>query len=291
MVNDVLSFSKVIGNGIIRKTVFKTKDVKEFLLRDPLELYKNEKDLLNKEFFFKGHNNQAILLIHGWSTVPYEMKRLGEFLNAHGYTVYIPMLSGHGTVPQDMENVTAKEWIKDVVIAYKYLYKKYGKVYVGGTSMGATLALNLATQEKKIAGLILMAAPYKLKMENLVEKSVRILSKFKKYHRKFYPPTFGKATSVTRLISYQTYSLKSVIELGRLVQDTRLKIEQVKQPCLLLQSKHDHIIQKRSMNIIYNKLGSKIKRKRYIDKAYHTFISDTRKEYIFEDILDFIKSV
>ncbi len=275
---------------IFRRTIYRTKDFKNFLLEDPLKLYRKEKKLLDKEFFFEGDNNQAILLIHGWSTVPYEMKRLGEFLNAHGYTVYIPMLTGHGTIPQEMEGVTAKDWIKDTKKAYAFLKKRYSKVYVGGTSMGAILALNLALLKKDIAGLILLATPYKLKMEKVVELFLKIVLHFKKYHKKFYPPTFGKATRITRLISYQTYSIKSVLELGFLVQETRKKLNKIYQPCLLMQSKHDHIIQKRSMEIIYNKINSQKKYKKYIEKAYHTFISDIKKEYVFEYILDFIKN-
>jgi esterase/lipase len=39
---------------------------------------------------------------------------------------------------------------------------------------------------------------------------------------------------------------------------------------------------------IYSSIGSKVKKKEYISKAYHTFISDIKNEYIFEDILNFL---
>ena len=36
---------------------------------------------------------------------------------------------------------------------------------------------------------------------------------FKKYKKKVYPPTFGSRKTITRIISYQTYPIKNVMEL------------------------------------------------------------------------------
>jgi esterase/lipase len=55
-----------------------------------------------------------------------------------------------------------------------------------------------------------------------------------------------------------------------------------------MQSSIDHIVAKGSLEKIYNKISSVVKKKKYIEKAYHTFISDTRNENVFEDILHFL---
>ena len=65
-------------------------------------------------------------------------------------------------------------------------------------------------------------------------------------------------------------------------------MEKIIQPCLIMQSTHDHLVEKNSLENIYNQIGSKIKEKRYISKAYHTFISDIKNEHVFEDILNFL---
>ena len=69
----------------------------------------------------------------------------------------------------------------------------------------------------------------------------------------------------------------------------REKISEINQPCFLIQSRHDHVVSHGSLDKIYEKLGSKIKRKRYIDKVYHTFISDIKNENVFKDIMNFLK--
>lgn len=262
---------------------------KSVLFADPELLYKEERHLVNKSFFFEGTNGKGVLLVHGWTSTPYELRRLGIYLHENGYTVYGLMLRGHGTVPRDLENIGCEEWIADVREGYGKLKQTCEKVYMGGTSLGANLALILAKKEKTLAGIILMATPYRMRLEPIALFAAKLLVRLKKrYRKKFYPPTFGLSTTITRLISYQTYPVKSVLEAFKLVKQARQNLELVTQPCLLMQSTSDHIVAKNSLENIYQKIGSKIKHKKYIQKAYHTFISDIRNEHVFEDILSFL---
>ncbi len=167
--------------------------------------------------------------------------------------------------------------------------QNHEKVYVGGTSIGANLAILLAVEKPEIAGLILMATPYKLRMERVSLFFARLLRKLRRYNKKFYPPTFGVSTTLTRIISYQTYPVDSALETFNLVKASREKVPLIAQPCLLLQSSSDYIASKDSMKCIFEKIRSKVKEKKYIERAYHTFISDIRNEHVFEDILDFLE--
>lgn len=264
--------------------------VKSILFADPKLLYKEERHLLNQPFYFPGTNGQGILLIHGWTSTPYEVRRLGTYLNEAGYTVYAPQLKGHGTVPKDLENVNWEEWLEDARRGYKKLKENCSEIYVGGTSIGANLVAILASEEKEIAGLILMAMPYRVKFEKLMVFLASFLKIFKSYSKKFYPPTFGVSTTITRLIAYRTYPLSSVIETSALLEQARQILPKITQPCFLLQSTHDHVVEKGSLENIYQKISSEIKQKKYIERAYHTFISDIKNESVFEDILAFIKS-
>jgi len=263
--------------------------VKNILFADPELLYKEEKHLLNKPFNFSGTNGKAVLLIHGWSSTPYEIRRLGTYLNANGYSVSAPMLKGHGTVPKDLENVKWQDWLNDVEAEYKKLKLQYGKVYVGGTSIGSSLAVLLAAKNPDIAGLILMATPYKIKLEKLMVIFGNSVKFFRPYNKKFYPPTFGLSTSITRLISYQTYPVKSALETFDLIKNSRAELGNVHQPCFIIQSASDHIVSRNSLEKIYKYINSPIKEKKYIKRAYHTFISDIKNSHVFEDIFNFLE--
>ncbi len=272
---------------LAEKAMGKEKGV---LSADPRTMYKKERQLISQSFFWQGNNGKGVLLVHGWSSTAYEVRRLGKYLHENGYTVYGLMLSGHGTVPKDLENVKAENWIADVEKGYAKLKTTCDKVYVAGTSIGASIALILAEQEKEMAGLVLMATPHKLRFEKIGVALVKLVLLFnsKQYRTKFYPPTFGASDSITRMISYQSYPVASVLEVFELVRRARKNLGSISQPCLLMQSTHDHMVAKDSMEKIYAKINSKQKKKIYIHKAYHTFIPDIKNEHAFRDILEFL---
>lgn len=263
--------------------------LKSVLFADPKLLYKEERALINKPFYFSGANGKAVLLIHGWTATPYEVRRLGTYLNEKGYTVFGPRLKGHGTVPGDLENVRWEDWIHDIAKIYEELKKTHHKVYVGGTSIGANLSVILAKNKPDISGLILMAMPYKVRLERTMVFFAKFLKLFGRYSKKFYPPTFGAATTITRLTSYQTYPIDSALEALELIRVSRSELRKVKQPSISMQSTSDHIVIRKNLEKIHGKIGSRIKKKKYIKRAYHTFISDIKNEDVFQDILQFIE--
>jgi carboxylesterase len=254
------------------------------------DLSREERDILDKPFCFSGTNSEAVLLIHGWTSVPYELRRLGTHLNKSGYTVQAPLLSGHGTVPKNLENIRWTDWLKDVSLAYAELEKNHKKVYVIGTSIGANLSVMLAKNNPQIAGLVLLAMPYKIRLERWGVLFAKFLRLFKKYNRKRYLPGFGSTANVTRSISYQVFPIESALEVPKLTKICRKILKEVRQPCYIMQSTGDYIVSWRSLDQIYAKIGSEIKKKKYIKRAYHTFITDIRNEDVFEEILNFINS-
>jgi len=262
---------------------------KSILFADPEELYKRDHAVLGQPFKFPGTNGKAVLLIHGWTSVPYEVRRLGAFLNEKGYAVSGPVLTGHGSHPKNLKDVKWEKWLEDVERAFGELKKEHQKVYIAGTSMGANLAAMLAARHPEIAGLVLMAMPHTLRKEKAATWLAKFLSLFKTYQKKYYPPSFGNKAFITRRVSYQIYPLKSVLEVFRLAKIVRRELSRVTQPCLIMQSTSDHIVTRDSLEKIFSGVSSKIRRKKYIQKAYHTFISDIENEHVFQDILNFLE--
>lgn len=271
---------------MIRRIYDKARSV---ISADSEVLYEKDRAFLSQPFYFPGTNGKAVLLIHGWTDVPYEVRRLGLYLNEKGYAVSGPILRGHGTAPEDLKEVKWEDWLGDVKRAYQELRENHQQVYIVGTSIGSNLAVMLAAHESEISGLVLMAMPYAIRQERLVLLLVRIANLFISYARKYYPATFGKGESITRRISYQTYPLKSVLEVFELVKRARQELGKIVQPCLIMQSTSDHIVAKNSLEKIFSSVSSKVKRQKYIHGAYHTFISDIENEHVFEDILNFLE--
>lgn len=259
--------------------------------RAQMEKYKSDIHIVNKPFYLEGTNGRGILLLHGWSSTPYEMRALGERLHDEGYSVFAPLMTGHGTQAQDLEGVVWQDWRADATHAYEELRKKCDEVFVGGISLGGSLALHLAQKNPDVAGVILMSTPYKLRYEKLGYFATRCVMPFRSYKKKYYPKVLGSGICMTQLISYQRYPIASAYEAFFAIKTILHHLTSVTQPAMIIQSQSDHLVARSSMTALAQALGSATIETRLVKGAYHNFIGDTQHHYIFDDIVAFLKKV
>ena len=141
-----------------------------------------EKKLMpgSEPVFIEG-NKTGLLLIHGFTGTPYEMKPLSKYLAAEGYTISVPLLKGHGTKPQDLLSCSWYDWFSDVKENLFLLRKTCKKIIVIGLSTGGTLALHLAAHYQ-VEGVVALAPALILKEKKL--KLLPFALHFKKYQSK-----------------------------------------------------------------------------------------------------------
>ncbi len=105
----------------------------------------------------------AVLLLHGFTGSPWELRLLGEALAARGVHVRCPRLPGHGTTPEAMLWAGYGDWLRAAEEALASL-RGARRVIVAGLSMGGLLAMVLASRHRGlISGLVLMAPVVKLR--------------------------------------------------------------------------------------------------------------------------------
>ncbi len=102
-------------------------------------------------FFLEGGytgegDRTGVLLIHGYTGSPTEMRWIGDYLHARGLTVSGPLLPGHGTTPEAMNRCRWTDWTGHVEAALADLRARCTRVFVGGLSMGSLLTLHLAAR-------------------------------------------------------------------------------------------------------------------------------------------------
>ena len=99
----------------------------------------------------------GILLLHSFSSTPKEFENLIIYLNDQGFYTSAPLLPGHGTIPKDLDGINYKEWVFAAENAFKDLNSYCQGVYVVGQIFDAVLALNLASYQPGILGLITLS--------------------------------------------------------------------------------------------------------------------------------------
>ena len=86
----------------------------------------------------------GVLLIHGLTGTPNEMRWVGQGLNRAGFTVYGMQLAGHCGTEDDLLNTHWRDWYQSVCAAADQMRDRVDHLFVAGLSMGAILALKLA---------------------------------------------------------------------------------------------------------------------------------------------------
>jgi len=238
----------------------------------------------------KSKNNKkvGVLLFHGWTSSPYELRKLGNFLEDKGFAVYAPLLSGHGTKWQDLYNVGWKDWEKGAERAYQEISKEYENIFVGGVSMGGNLAIHLAAKHSEIKGLIMLGTPIRLK-KFFLRKFLPVLKIVHPITNKSYS-NYARREILDNKRHYWTFPTKSVSDAIDGMYDSKRKLKKVKCHTLVMQSTKDQLLTPINARIIFNLLGTDKDKKElvWIKDSDHTFIVDIYKDQIFEKVYEFI---
>lgn len=243
----------------------------------------SEKSYKGGPFFIKGNNEIGILLLHGWTSPPDELLPLANYLNSFGYTVSAPLLTGHGTKPEDLKGVTWHDWLHDSRKALEELKKYADKIFVGGISMGGNLAMFLS-EDKNVSGIIAMGPSVKYKLHNLAKLSIFFMGLTKTYRKKYYPPWTRKKMGKRKVYPY--YPIESAKTVVELAEETRRFLPRIEKPIFIMQSTADHMVSKKSPKIIFDGVKSKMKEIYWVEGVYHVFVQERK---VWERIGEFIE--
>ena len=101
----------------------------------------------------------GVLLLHGFGDTPQTLALLARRLHKSGYSLYAPLLPGHGRNIDAFGRSRATDWIAAARSALAQMRGRHDSVSVVGLSMGGALAVLLAAELDDIPALVLIA-PY-----------------------------------------------------------------------------------------------------------------------------------
>jgi carboxylesterase len=243
--------------------------------------------------FIDKNSKIGILMLHGFTSTPYQFKDLSQYLAQKGFTVYAPLIAGHGTDPEDLIKTSPKEWCQSVKDAFLKLKEKSEKVFILGNSFGGNLAFWLAKEMNgSIAGIISLGAPVKLRYHWFLVLRYRLYGRFRKYYHK--PPRVYK-TDYTDMVDEVTYPVIPIKSLGEffdfLANETIPNLEKVKAPVLVAHANVDPVSHPKSATYIYEHLGSNFKKIYWFESRKHILTSGDCCYDLFEKIYKFIQEV
>jgi carboxylesterase len=237
------------------------------------------------EPLFKKNGTKGCLLLHGFTSCPFELRLLGDHLLDEGYTVSLPLLPGHGTSPNDLRKCSWMDWYESAKEALFELRKNCQTVYVIGLSMGGSLALHLSAHYE-VDGIVALAPGLILK--NKLSFLSHILHPFYRYSKKWFGPDIRADVET---ITYDKIPVKSLSELLKLFKHLRDDLRDVNAPVLIIYAKQDHVINGKSAQEIYKQVSSKNKRILSLKESYHIISLDIEKEQVFRETINFLNAL
>ncbi len=265
-----------------------------------LTLYRNirksEKKIPQKimkggEPFFYKRGKTGMLLIHGFTSTPQELRYLAKYLADKNISVMAPLMKGHGRSPEAMLETNSKDWIDSAEKAYLELKKHCNTIFIGGSSLGGNIAALLA-EKYKPKGLILLAMPAYFSRElkiRLFMPSIPVIKRIKQFtkkrHLKYHQHVIRKK------VHYKVLPVGNLKDAYELTKKTRDILPDIKTPTIVIQSDNDWQFGRSNSEYIYENLGSKFKKLYFIKDSYHVFILDKKREIAFKYIYKFIQDI
>ncbi len=234
--------------------------------------------------FLKG-NKTGILLLHGFTGSPWEMRETAQRLYEKEYTVSVPLLCGHGTRVQDLQKCEWKDWFEDAKNSLFELRKTCKKVFVIGLSTGASLALHLAAHYQ-LEGVVALSPALFLK-----EKITRLLPYVPpiiRYRKKRNGPDISDLKARQEAVAYDKTPIKAAKEILKFYKHLKMDLPEIYAPVLIVQSVQDHVVDYKGARWIYEHISSKEKKFLKLEKSFHVVTLDIEKNIVNREIEAFI---
>jgi carboxylesterase len=240
-------------------------------------------------FEFPGSRNVGVLMVHGYTGSPAEMRPLAEKLARREIGSIGVRLRGHGTHPNDMLRYRHTDWIDDAEAGLDQLLARYERVFIAGLSMGGTIALNLAARrasDPRTVGVIPMCAVLRLVDWRL--GLAPILSRLIRW-QSWGHPDIKDVSMWDRHVAYRRFRTRTILQLLALMRETRGLLPQVRQPLLIVQASEDRVVPPWNAKLVYEGTASQDKRLLWLDNCYHVVTVDFDADRLFTEVVRFVE--
>lgn len=263
-------------------------------------------------YFLPGNKN-GVLLIHGLTGTPNEMRILANGLHKAGFTVYAIQLAGHCGTEEDLCKTTWQDWYQSVKDGADFLAKHVDNVFVAGLSMGALLALKLASDRPgQIKGVGVLAPtfyydgwsmPFWAKKFFFLLVYLKKLGLFQKVSFIEKPPYGLKDERIRAVVSESMLSgdaasaglagnpFPALAEMQLLAKNVRQTLPKVTSPCLIMHSGHDDIADIETNAKLVEKHVSGSKKLVVLNDSYHLITIDSQRREVIKECASFFNEI
>lgn len=235
----------------------------------------------------------GVLLLHGLSGSPFEVRTLAEQLHHRSMRCLGPILAGHGGDPRALEAVRWQDWVDGAAAGLAQL-RGCRRTFVVGCSMGALVALALASRHPdRVDALVLLAPALRL-------AAGPALAGWLARHTplgKLLPPV-PKGTSDVRDREMRALNpalravpISAVGELQALAADVDRLLPGVAAPALVIAGARDHTVRLSGARRIASRIGSAPARLLLLPDSFHLVGIDVERDLVADEVVAFLEGI
>lgn len=240
----------------------------------------------NRSPFSHRSGETGVLLIHGFTGSPGELRPLAQAFATAGFAVEVPVLAGHCRTIEEMNRTRYRDWMASGLDAYRDLRARNRRVAVYGHSMGALIALQLAAKQD-VAAIISAGAP--IYLQNRRARFAGLAGVFRPFMPEIVPPN---PLIDPYLGGYRgMIPVRAVGSLVRFIQATRRLLPRITAPVLVQQGRLDLTVRPESAHYIYNRIASRQKLLQWYERSGHMLPVDAERERVWRDAITFVQNL
>lgn len=266
--------------------------------------------LLGPAGYYSRRGEDAVLLIHGLTGTPAEMRSLAKKLLHQGFSVMCPRLAGHCGSIAELKKSRWQDWYNTVEQSFEALKSEHRQVYVAGLSMGALLALRLAAHKgDRVGGLGLLSSTFFYDGWNMPKYKRRLLlplviySPLKRFISWTETSPYGikcertrakvqavlenrDANAAEQFGIFRTPAV-TIHESMRLIREAQRALPSVHTPTLIVHAIEDDMASLKNAHYVAEHIGAPDIETFFVDDTYHVLTLDRRKHQVAERLCNF----
>ncbi|MFI5355819.1 MAG: alpha/beta hydrolase [Opitutales bacterium] len=260
----------------------------------------------------RGDSKRTLLLVHGLTGTPNEMRHLAFYFHKRGYNVHCPVLANHGLPLDDLKRTTWEELYASLRSVFLAAVAEGDQVFVAGLSMSALLVLLLAEEfSTKVAGVVCLSptlffdgwnVPWYHRLLPLASHSPL---KYYLYFRE--NPPYGIKNARIRAMVHRHFSAARLDDVGdtarygyaffpvslfnqleRLARRVTPLLGRIHAPVLLIHPEEDDTASVKNSQWIFDRVASATKELVILHDSYHVITADQEREKVAATMFGFL---
>jgi len=237
----------------------------------------------------------CVVAFHGFTGTTTEIRPMLDVLVEKGFAVHAPLLTGHGTHPGELQDVTFEHLADEMEKELQIAQAKHGHVILAGFSLGSLVAMELAARRPAgLLGLVLLGNA--LTLSPAVSAPLAFVDRrgWKLpdwYLLKLWSADVTDPAQKKRIAHYDRDPLRAALEVYRAGNHVRPRLGLIECPTLILHGARDRVCPPSNVALVAAALGTREVRTRIYAKSAHLVAADEDRADVADAVANFVDSL